>query len=307
MQATANVNGIITAASEAKISIFDRGFLYGDSIYEVVRTYNGVPFFYEEHFDRLENSARLAQMELSQTRLFLKEEIRRTVASANVQRGEEVFIRYTITRGDSVLDLDPSLAKKTSYVILVKPLVDWNPRFFQEGMWLAIPSIRRNSPLALDPNIKSGNYLNNVLAVGEVKKLGADDALLLSIEGKLSEASNSNVCFVQNGKVVSPPHEPGTNTGNLKGLTKRVVAEVCKRLAIPYSENALRPEDISAMDECFVSSATREIMPVCGIRFEHGSKKVFPSGGGDITKKLAAEYKIYVAEYTKAHAREAFF
>ena len=307
MQATANVNGLITAASDAKISIFDRGFLYGDSIYEVVRTYSGVPFYYDEHFERLENSARLAQMELSQSRLFLKEEIRRTVASSNVQAGEEVFIRYAITRGESVLDLDPALAKKTSYIILVKPLVDWNPRFYQEGMWLAVPSIRRNSPLALDPNIKSGNYLNNILAVGEVKKLGADDALILSLDGKLTEASNSNVCFVQDGKVISPPHEAGTNTGNLKGLTKRAVAEVCKKIGVGYSERPLRPEDIPSMKECFVSSATREIMPVCGIRFEHGAKQVFPSGGGELTKRLIQEYKKYVAEYTKNHAKEAFF
>jgi branched-chain amino acid aminotransferase len=195
MQATANVDGVVTPAKEAKISILDRGFQYGDSVYEVTRTYDGVPFFHDEHFDRLENSARLARMKISQSRQFLNDEILRTVKASGAKKGEDVFIRYTISRGVGPLDLDPATATKTSYVILVKEIPPWNPEFYRTGMTLAVPETVRNSPRALDPNIKCGNYLNNVLAVAEAKELGGDDALMLSIDGKLTEASNSNVVF----------------------------------------------------------------------------------------------------------------
>ncbi len=144
MQAKANVNGVITAPEEAKISILDRGFQYGDSIYEVTRTYEGVPFFLEEHFDRLENSALLAKMKISQSRKYLTEEIQKTVAATGVKKGEDVFIRYTISRGVGPLDLDPSTAKNTSYIILAKEIPPWKKEFYDSGMILAVPSIRRN-------------------------------------------------------------------------------------------------------------------------------------------------------------------
>jgi branched-chain amino acid aminotransferase len=206
MHAAANVDGVITPAKEAKISIFDRGFLFGDSVYEVTRTYEGVPFFLDEHFERLENSARLARMKISQSREFLTEEIKRTVKASGAASGEDVFIRYTVTRGVGPLDLDPTTSLKTSYVILVKEIPNWNQEFYRTGMILAVPDTVRNSPRALDPNIKSGNYLNNVLCLAEARELGGDDALILSLDGKLTEATNSNVAFVVNGVVRTPKH-----------------------------------------------------------------------------------------------------
>ena len=304
MQAIANLNGTIQAAKDTKISIFDRGFLYGDSIYEVVRTYDGVAFYHQEHLDRLENSARLARMPLSQSRELLDQEIRRTVKAANPKT--DVFVRYTLTRGEGPLDLDPATAQQTSYLILVKELPQWNQRFYQSGVNLFIPEIRRNSPMSLDPNIKSGNYLNNVIAVGEAKKHGADDALLLSAEGKLTEASNSNICFVQDKKIISPLHEPQTHTGNLKGITKLVVKELCQRLGLQYEEKALYPEHIKEFSEAFVSSATREVMPVKKIT-DGKSSQDFPSAGGSVTRALQKEYKQFLKEYIDQHRAESFF
>lgn len=303
----ANVNGVITPVSEAKISILDRGFQYGDSIYEVTRTYEGVPFFLQEHFDRLDNSARLARMKLSQTRAELTEEIKRTVRECQLQKGEDVFIRYTISRGEGPLDLDPAVVKKTSYIILVKEIPPWKPEFYSTGMILAIPPTLRNSPLALDPNIKSGNYLNNILAVAEAKELGGHDALMLSLDGKLTEASNSNVSFVIRGEVQSPLHEPKTNTGNLRGITRILVGEIAGRLALNYAERAMFPEDVRNAQECFVSSATREVMPVKTIILADGQRVEFPAGGGPITKKLQKAYSDYVVEYTRARRQEAWF
>lgn len=307
MKATANVNGLITPAEEAKISVLDRGFQYGDSIYEVTRTYEGVPFYLEEHFARLENSARLARMPLSQSREELTREIRRAVEASGVKKGEDVFIRYTVSRGVGPLDLDPAVAKKTSFVILVKEIPPWKKEFYETGMVLAVPETLRNSPRALDPNIKSGNYLNNILAVAEAKERGGDDALLLSLDGKLTEASNSNVAFVIGGKIVTPLHEPRSNTGNLKGITRTLVGKLCEKLSLGYEEKALFPEDAKKATECFVSSATREVMPVVGIRWADGARQEFPKGGGQVTKSLQAEYGRYVKEYTEAHRAEAWF
>lgn len=305
MQAVANVNGEISPLKDAKISVLDRGFLFGDSIYEVVRTYNGRPFFLEEHTDRLENSAKLSRMKMSQTRKFLHDEIKRTVLAAHPK--EDVFIRYTITRGVGIMDLDPNSIKETGYVIFVKEIPPWNPEFYKRGMKVAVPRTRRNSPLSLDPNIKSGNYMNNVIAVGEAKELDADDALILSIDDKLTECSNSNILFVLDGKVVSPLHDPKTSTGNLRGLTKRVVGEICTGQNIPYGELPLKETDLAKASECFVTSATREVMPVREVKWSNGKTQSFPEGGGEITRKLKDAYKDYVVKnLTQAHIEPWF-
>jgi branched-chain amino acid aminotransferase len=307
MRAMANVNGLITPAAEAKISIFDRGFQYGDSIYEVTRTYEGVPFFLEEHYDRLENSARLARMKISQTRAELTSEMKRTVKECGAKKGEDVFIRYTISRGEGPLDLDLTTAPKTSYIILAKELPPWKPEFYSTGMVLAIPPTLRNSPLALDPNIKSGNYLNNILAVAEAKDLGGNDALMLSLDGKLTEASNSNVTFVINGGLHTPLHEPKSNTGNLRGLTRTLIGELARKLKIHYEDRAMFPADIEAATECFVSSATREIMPVTAVILPGGKRKEFTPGFGPISNRLREAYGQYVQDYIKERRSTAWF
>lgn len=306
MEAKANVNGVITSPADAKISILDRGFQYGDSIYEVTRTYEGVPFFLEEHFDRLENSARLARMKISQSREFLTTEIQKTVKATGIQKGEDVFIRYTISRGIGPLDLDPATATKTSYIILAKEIPPWKKEFYETGMTLAVPKVARNSPLALDPNIKSGNYLNNILAVAEAKELGADDCFMLSLDGKLTESSNSNVVLVFGNKVKSPLHEPLSNTGNLRGITKTLIRQLCEKIGISYSEEPLTLADLPHSTECFVSSATREIMPVKKILASEKSY-LYPAGGGEITKKLQIAYSKYVKEYVENNRSKAWF
>ena len=307
MQAVANINGEITPYSEAKIPISDRGFLYGDSIYEVTRTYQGVPFYLEEHFARLENSARLAMMKIFQSREFLVEEIKRTVKASGVQPGQDVFVRFTITRGEGPLDIVPPKELKTSFVIMVKEVPNWNMAFYEKGMVLAIPPTVRNSPLALDPNIKSGNYLNNILAVIEAKNMGADDSLILSLEGKLTEAANSNVNFIINGELCTPKHEPKTSTGNLIGITRTIVGMLAERIGITYNERPMFPADILNASECFVSSATREIMPVCKIIQDNKPAKIYPDGGGEIIRKLQQEYKKYIGEYIAQRQSKAWF
>lgn len=300
MRNIANVDGIITAAEEAKISILDRGFLYGDSIYEVFRTYDGVPFLYEEHFLRLWNSAKLAVMKITQTEAELWDEIRRTCAAAEVKANEEVYVRIAITRGVGPIDLNLRRTSKTSFVILVKDMPAWKPELYSEGVKLAVTDLRRNPSNALDPNIKGGNYLNNILGVEEALTLGADDVFFRNLAGDLTEASNSNVLFVRDGKVFTPD----LKSGNLNGTTKNFVGRLCQGLDIPFSHQRIGVDDIRDANECFVTSATREIMPVRSLRLPDGNWLEFPQGGGAFTRKLRSAFaekcKEYVAQHRKA-------
>src|SRR6476620_2461789 len=261
----ANVNGEITPLEEARISILDRGFLYGDSVYEVFRTYDGVPLFCHEHFDRMENSARLIHMKIAQSREEMLEEMRRTAAAANVPKGTDIYVRWHVTRGTGALDLVPSRDLVSSYVIILKEVPRWKPEFYSRGMRLAVTHVRRNPIEALSPDIKSGNYLNNILGVAEAVELGADDCLMLNPSGLVTEASNSNVFFVLDGKLVSPDAESGV----LRGMTTAAIAKLGAQTSVPLHETKLKAADIEKATECFVTSATREVMPVVAVRLEN--------------------------------------
>jgi branched-chain amino acid aminotransferase len=294
----ANVNGEITPLEEARISVLDRGFLYGDSVYEVFRTYSGVPMFCHEHFDRMENSARLIHMTISQSREEMLEEMRRTARAAEVPPGQDVYIRWHVTRGTGALDLVPAKDLKSSFVIILKEVPKWNPEFYSHGMRLAVTRVRRNPVEALSPDIKSGNYLNNILGVAEAVELGADDCLMLNPAGIVTEASNSNVFFVIDDRLVTP----SADSGVLRGITKAAIQRMGAEHGITVHETSIRAKDLERATECFVTSATREAMPVVSLRLETGTWREFPEGGGPVSRRVAQAYKAYVDHYVQAHA-----
>ncbi|NNM01803.1 MAG: branched-chain amino acid aminotransferase [Gammaproteobacteria bacterium] len=301
---TTNIDGVITPTDEARVPVMDRGFLYGDSVYEVFRTYDGVPLFYAEHWQRLLASAALIYMDIPLSAEAFAGEIRRTVAASGAPAaGEDVYVRYTVTRGEGPMDLHPARELANRYLVMVKAVPAWNPLHYSEGMGLAIPPTRRNPPLALSPNIKGGNYLNNVMGVIEARRLGADDCLMLNEQGLVTEASNSNVFFVINGELVTPSQE----AANLKGLTKQIVHQVCSDGGIVSRERTLTVDDIRGAGECFVTSATREVMPVKRLTLEDGGVLEFPPGGGALTRRVAALYKDFVGAYVARHAQERLF
>ena len=269
MRRMANVNGEITPLEDARISILDRGFLYGDSVYEVFRTYDGVPLFCHEHFDRMDNSARLIHMKISQSREEMLEEIRKTAAAANIPKGTDIYVRWHVTRGSGALDLVPARDLVSTYVIILKEVPKWKPEFYSRGMRLAVTCVRRNPVEALSPDIKSGNYLNNILGVAEAVELGADDCLMLNPAGLITEASNSNVVFVIDGKLVTPNVESGV----LRGITKAAIAKFGEAIGYPLIEQKLPSAQLSKATECFATSATREVMPVsaCGSKAARGT------------------------------------
>ncbi len=302
MRSTANVNGAISPIEEAVVPVLDRGFLYGDSIYEVFRTYSGVPFLYDEHWLRLENSARLIYMSIPLDSAAFLDEIKRTVnASGAADEGVDVYVRYAVTRGEGPISLSPSPDTANRTVILVKALDSWDPAFYAVGVSLAIPEVRRNPVNALSPNIKGGNYLNNVLGVVQAQALGADDCVLLSQGGLVTEASNSNVFFLIDDVLVTPSQE----AGNLKGLTKETVHRACSAVGLQTLERNISVPDLSAARECFITSATREVMPVRSLRLEDGTMLDFPAGGGPVTRRVRQLYSDFVDAYVAQHQARA--
>lgn len=299
-----NVDGLIRPTVEAHVPVMDRGFLYGDSIYEVFRTYSGVPLFLDEHWIRFENSARLSRIEIGMTEAQMNDEIRETVQASNASNlGLDVYVRYVVTRGEGPLDLAPGAGLKSRYLVIVREVPAWDPRFYAEGVRLAVVSTRRNSGDALDPNIKGGNYLNNVLGVMEAKDYGADDCLMLNDADLVTEASNSNVFFVIDGALTTPSQ----TARNLRGLTKAAVHTACASHGLLSYETEITLDDVQRASECFVTSATREVMPVKTLRLEDGTEREFPDGGGDVTRKVIAYYREYVDDYVREHAGLSLF
>lgn len=303
-ESMANVDGVISRTADAQIPVMDRGFLYGDSIYEVFRTYGGVPLFYDEHWARFENSASLIHMQLGLTKKQMTQEIRQTVLMTNAaERGRDVYVRYIMTRGEGPVDLYPNPELVARYVIIVDELRDWRAEFYSQGVRLAIPEVLRNSSSALDPNIKGGNYLNNILGIIQARALGADDCVMLNDAGLVTESSNSNVFFVIDDKIVTPAE----TAGNLRGLTKVAVLEACREQGLPTKERDIAVDELVEATECFITSATREVMPVIGLRLLDGKQLDFPEGGGRQTRRVAECYKARLQAYVDDHAALSIF
>jgi len=299
-----NVDGLITPVADARVPVMDRGFLYGDSIYEVFRTYHGIPLFFDEHWDRLRRSAKRVHMKLGFSKEQLTQKIKETVEMTYApDLGQDVYVRYVVTRGEGPIDLFPSPALSTRYVILVRELLPWSSDFYSRGLSVAISETRRNSINALDPNIKGGNYLNNVLGVIEAREFGADDCLMLNASEFVTEASNSNIFFVIDGRLVTPSQ----STGNLMGITKAAVHRACLENGLQTGEREIAVSELASATECFVTSATREVMPVLSIRVDDGHTVEFPEGGGELTRQVLSYYKTHVDKYLQEHAHFSLF
>lgn len=254
-EAIVNINGEIIPAKDAKISIFDRGFLYGDSIYEVTYTEDYTLHFFEEHLDRLERSAALIEMPLYITREEIRSATIKTLQEAQIQNA---YIRIILTRGETEITLDPNASFKNNLVIIVKNKPKYPEHFYKEGINLAIVSVLRNDKMATDPNAKSGNYLNNVMAIAEAKRLGADDAIMVNKDGQITEGTTFNIWMFKDGYWITPP----STSGLLEGITRQKVIGICKKNDLPLKVENFTPADILSAEEVFITSSTRTLMPV---------------------------------------------
>ncbi len=256
MAATVNVNGRITPERDAVISVFDHGFLYGEGIYETMRTYHGRLFLYERHTRRLRNSARMISLDVPFTDQQLSTQIRDTIAASGLTG--ETYVRVLVTRGVGDLTYDPHATPVPSVVIIVKPHVDPPAEVYAKGVHAVICDIVRNHPGSVNPMIKSNNLMNSALAMQEALTRGGFEGIMRNYKGELTECTTSNLFIVRNGAAVTPPLDAGL----LPGITREFLFDVGKEIGIDVLEQPLRDADLFAADEAFLTSTTREVVPI---------------------------------------------
>lgn len=281
MMQLVNIDGKLYGPEDAKISVFDHSFLFGDSVYETMRTYRRKVFLLDEHMKRLENSARMLYLNLPVPCEELKDEIRRTV---NESSNAECYIRLMITRGVGKIGIDIESCKKPGYVILVLPLEPPAAQFYREGVPVAVVSVRRNDPRALNPRMKSSNLINNILAYREAREAGAFEGILCNPEGFVAEATGSNIFIVRSNILVTPPREAGL----LEGVTRALVLDLAARMKIAVEEKNMIPEELMRAAECFLTSTTKAILPVRSI----GNTELSPVPG-PVTLQLMSAYDAF--------------
>jgi branched-chain amino acid aminotransferase len=248
-----NLDGVISPT--ATISVLDRGFLYGDSVYEVVRTFNRQTFGLQEHLDRLRQSAAYLYLTVPWSDRQIEQEVNKTLRQAE---GEEFYIRIVVTRGaDQTINLLPSPQIQPRLMIVVSAIAP-QPQLSETGLHLRIIDRLRNHQQALSPAAKTGNYLNNILGLLEARQQGADDALMLNPQAEIAEATTSNIWLVQDGIVKTPSVEAGI----LHGITRSFLLQILRDRQIPHQETTLKPADVWLADEAFLSSSVRLLMPV---------------------------------------------
>lgn len=288
MAAVINVNGRITGEREAVVSVLDHGFLYGEGIYEVVRTYGGRPFLFDRHVRRLWRSALMIALQIPFTDAELSERVRETIAAFHrrrprPRRNEDVYVRILVTRGVGELSYDPASCPMPSLVVIVKPFVGHPPEVYEKGVKVALVPIVRNHPSSLNPLIKSNNLLNNALAAQEAFRRGAFDAVMRNHRGEIAECSISNLFVVKDGIVSTPPLDAGL----LAGITREFVLEMAPEAGVPVREAVLHDPDLLGADESFLTSSTQEIVPIVQV-----DDTVIGSGRpGPITTKFRELYK----------------
>ncbi len=298
----ANTNGRLHDATEPSLSPLDRSFLYGDSIYEVFRTYDGVLFAFQEHWDRLRRSAGAIGLEIPFDEGVLLTEIRRTASAYFERAGErgDLYIRLQISRGGGAIGLDTNLAERPVYVLLVRRLGSWPEAKWNKGLRLSVArTLYRNSPQTLNPAWKTGNYLNNVLCLREARLKGADDVLILNLDGAVAEASVCNIFFVRDKQVLTP----ALDTGILEGVTRRIVLrQAALSWNIDVVETAVYPAQFDEFDECFLTSTTQDIVPVGKI-----DEVGFKVNKRSMTTRLKKMFGQFVSDHNQRHMEMNIF
>ena len=284
------LNNKILPKKKALISVFDHGFLYGDGIYETLMAYKGVVFKLDEHMERLFRSASLIGLTVPKTPAVLKKAVYETL---HANRQKDAVIRISISRGEGPTGLDPALCLKPTLVIMSGQFKSYPQGYYKRGVKVAIVDTRRNYYRAINPKIKSLNFLNNILAKREAIERNAYEALMLNYRGYIAEGTISNVFFVKDGVL----YTPDVRVGILDGITRRVIFNIANELKIKVTEGNFRPADLYRADEVFISNTTMEAMPVR----EVDDTKIAVSPG-KFTKMIHKAYKKKVIEYIRQHS-----
>ena len=281
MSATVNVNGRITPERDAVISVFDHGFLYGEGVYETMRTYHRRPFLYDRHMRRLRRSAKMIDLPLPFTDEELAAQIRDTQALATIDG--EVYIRVLVTRGIGELTYDLKATPNPSFVIIIKPQIDPEPGVYENGVRVVIVDIVRNHPDSVNPMIKSNNLMNSALAMQEALRSDAFEGVMRNYRGELTECTTSNLFIVKNRVALTPPLEAGL----LPGITREFLFDIGKEIGIDVREQTLRDDDLFGADEAFLTSTTREAVPIVTVN----DRTIGSGKPGPVTWKLLNEFR----------------
>jgi branched-chain amino acid aminotransferase len=283
------LNNRIVPKAKARITVFDRGFLYGDGVYETLRVYRGVVYMVDEHIERLFRSASMIGLNISKSHEAIKKAVYRTI-QANGHK--EAYVRISVSRGAGRIGLDPTSCHKPTLVIISDTIREYPAKYYREGVEVAIVRVRRNYKNALNPQIKSLNFLNNILAKIESMEKNAYEAVMLNYRGYLAEGTITNIFFIRKGIL----HTPSLDVGILDGITRRIILEAASELKIKIREGKYVPRDLYNADEVFISNTTMEVMPVSAV-----DNKKIGRGMRKITGMLRSSYRNKVSRYV--HAR----
>ena len=278
------LNNMIVPEAEAVVSVYDHGFLYGDGVYETMRAYDGVVFMLERHLERLARSASFLNLDIPDQQ-YIRDAVYKTLAANELK---DAYIRATVSRGKGPIGLDIDLCKETTFVVISEKFRRYPESYYKEGTRLILAKTRRNLIGAINPKIKSLNFLNNILAKMEAKERGAYEAVMLNSDGFIAEGTISNIFFVSNNILCTP----STDAGILDGITRDTIISIAKKNGIEVNEGMFCPADLFDSTEVFFTNTTAEVMPVS--RVEDIRCKV-----GEITRALHRLYRKEVEIYVK--------
>ena len=298
MAATVNVNGRVSDQEHAVISIFDHGFLYGEGVYETLRTYHGQSFLFDRHMRRMRQSAGMIALSIPLTDAQIDERFRDTVRAAGLGNSpdREAYIRILVTRGIGELTYDPAATPVPSIVVIVKPNVDPPREVFERGVKVSLVGVVRNHPGTVNPLIKSNSLLNNALAMQEALTRGAFEGVMRNYLGELAECTQSNLFIVRNGVALTPPIAAGL----LPGITREFLFEVGAEAGIAIREAVLKDADLLGADESFLTSTTREVVPIVQV----DDHKIGSGAPGPVTRALLEGYRRKAQALTESQKSE---
>lgn len=278
------LNGEYVTKENAKVSVYDHGFLYGDGIFEGIRVYDGNIFKCKEHLNRLYDSAKSIMLDIPLTLPEMQEAVAETIRRNGLRDG---YIRLVVSRGPGDLGLDPRRSPKANVIIIVESLAIYPEEAYVNGLRTISVSTRRNVPDALNPKIKSLNYLNNVLVKIQANLAGVGEAIMLNSQGYVAEGSGDNIFIVKNGIVYTPP----AYIGALEGITRAAIIDICKRIEVPLKEEPFTLHDVYVADEVFFTGTAAEVIAVSEVdgRIIGGGK------AGPTTTRLLEEFRNIVS------------
>lgn len=276
------INGKFYEKENAKISVFDHGLLYGDGVFEGIRSYNRLVFKLKEHIERLYESAHSIMLNIPLTK---EQMIKAVVSTLKLNNLNDAYVRLVVTRGEGDLGLDPRKCKKATIIIIVDKIALYSnqDKLYTQGLKIITVPTLRNLPEALNPQIKSLNYLNNILARIEAGNAGCEEAIMLDNLGYIAECTGDNIFIVKHGHLYTPPQCMGT----LRGITRDTVLDLAKKDKIPVHEHVLTRHELYISDECFLTGTAAEIIPVVNV----DGRKIGSGKPGKTTLKLMGEFK----------------